>query len=461
MAGVRVRLLVGAAAVLTFVGLLTPVSAEAAVTKLALSPGRTLSGVVGAGGQSAIDAFGAFRGRPVEVITSYTSTSSWSTVTGVTRQGLTSAWNNSSAHRVWSMPLIPSDGSSTMEQAAAGAYNDKYTSVAQQLIAGGDGSSTIRLGWEMNGDWFAWSGMRDPAAFAGAWRQAVTAMRAVPGANFTFDWSIALGYSNPVGMYPGDGYVDIIGADVYDSSWATDYPPSDHVHVWSRTLTENWGLNWLSSFAASHGKRMSIPEWGVEWLCNGHGGGDDPYFIQQFYNWFATHDVAYEAYFNADVDSCTASNLNDGRFPQAAAAYKALASHATVPSGSVPTGSTPPPTTAAPASTALDLSRILVSTSPARTNGHMLFGATVTGSAYIWLADAAGTQQVRFFIDQPSTSTPMQTENSAPWDLKGGTTDSANPLLPGTLAVGAHQLTVLVTTASGVVQSATVTFRIN
>ena len=79
------------------------------------------------------------------------------------------------------MPLIPSDGSSSLQSAASGSYDEKYATVAKALVAGGDAYATIRLGWEMTGDWFAWSGVKDPAAFAGAFRHAVTAMRACLG----------------------------------------------------------------------------------------------------------------------------------------------------------------------------------------------------------------------------------------------------------------------------------------
>jgi hypothetical protein len=441
-----------------FLGLTTvsgavTVPASADVAPLALIAGRTLSGVVASGGQSAIDAFSTWRGHPVEVVTGYTGTQTWDSITSVTKYGLTKYWDNSNAHMVWSVPLLPLDGTASLETAATGAYNSKYASVAQQLIAGGDGSATIRLGWEMTGDWYTWSGVKDPAAFAGAWRQAVTAMRGVSGAHFTFDFNIAMGSANPAPMYPGDGYVDLIGADHYDNSWSWSYPSTDHVQAWNGYLTENYGLNWLASFAAQHGKRMSFPEWGVQWTCDGHGGGDDPYFIQKFHDWIAAHDVAYESYFNTDYNSCTKSALLDGHFPQAAAMYQKLSSTQVV--------TTPPPTTPPPApSGALDLSRIRLSTSPSRSNGVMLFGATVTGAAYIWLADLAGTTQVRFYLDRATSATPTHTEGSAPWDLEGGAVDVANPLPAGTLIAGSHQLTVLATMSSGVVQSATVSFTV-
>jgi hypothetical protein len=67
---------------------------------------------------------------------------------------------------------------------------------------------------------------------------------------------------------------------------------------------------------------MEFDEWGLSQTCNGHGAGDDAYFIQQFTAWMAQHDVAYEAYFNRDYTSCEKHALSNGQFPNAAAAYK-------------------------------------------------------------------------------------------------------------------------------------------
>ena len=401
-------------------------AAAAPVVRIPLTAGRTLSGVVGGGGETTADAFAAYRGRANEVVTSYISTNSWDAITGVSKQGLTSLYSGTNAHLVWSVPLLPLNGSATLAQAATGMFNSKYASVAQQLVAGGDGSATIRLGWELNGDWYSWGGTKDPASFVGAWRQAVTAMRGVPGQHFTFDWNITLGYANPLALYPGDDVVDLIGADVYDASYSS-FSPTDHLSSWHYMLTRPWGLNWLATYAAQHGKRISIPEWGVQWLCNGHGGGDDPYFVQQMYAWIASHDVAYEAYFNHDLDSCNNSALNDGRFPQSAVAYKQLFSAATTPPGTTPPVVAPP--APVPAS-AFDLERIKVSKTAARTSPVMLFASTVSGPAYIFVSDAPGTVKVTFYLDKATTTAPTATDTAAPWDLKGGTATAAIGLAP-------------------------------
>ena len=126
-------------------------------------------------------------------------------------------------------------------------------------------------------------------------------------------------------MYPGDAYVDLIGADNYDASFSDSYPSSDHEQVWNGILTETWGLNWLADFAGKHGKRMSMGEWGVAQREDGHGGGDDPYFIEQMHAWIAQHDVAYEAYFEStDASVKAVFAIDGGHFPDAAERYKQL-----------------------------------------------------------------------------------------------------------------------------------------
>ena len=145
-------------------------------------------------------------------------------------------------------------------------------------------------------------------------------------------------------MYPGDAYVDFIGADNYDASYSGSYAPTDHAKVWAGILGGNYGLDWLTAFAAQHGKRMSLPEWGMAYKCDGHGGGDDPYFIDQIHNWVATHNVAYESYFEANDSDCAQFSLTSGHFPNGAAEYQKMFSK--------PFASSTPPTTApAPAPT--------------------------------------------------------------------------------------------------------------
>jgi hypothetical protein len=301
-----------------------PTVASPVATSAGLVQGQRLSGAAGVGAAAAA-AFGTWRGKPVDVVVDYVGTRTWEGITQLNREGLLDRGLPASVHRVFSVPLIPTDVGATLAAGANGDYDQHFRDLALELIQGGQANATIRLGWEMTGDWFAWSGVKEPAQWVGAYQKAVTAMRSVPGADFSFDWTVALQQVDPTPMYPGDQYVDLIGGDNYDVSFDNNFVPTDHPAVWNSILTGKWGLNWLADFASSHGKRISMGEWGVSDREDGHGGGDDPYFIEQMHAWFDSHDVAYEAYFESTDPSVKATfALENGHFSQAAERYKAL-----------------------------------------------------------------------------------------------------------------------------------------
>jgi len=303
-----------------------PTQASGTGSKLGagLTAGHTLSGVAGTSTQGAAD-FGTLRGKPVEVVVNYASVENWAAMDALSRNGLLYRDTPTSVHRVFSLPLIPSDHSSTLADGAAGKDDQYFRSFAEQLVQGNQAQATIRIGWEMTGDWFAWNGQKDPTNWVLAYRKAVDAMRSVPGQQFTFDWNVSLGFADPEPLYPGDAYVDIIGADHYDVSFSSSYAPTDHEKVWQHYLDQPKGLTWLAGFAKAHGKRMSFPEWGLSNRCDAHGGNDDPYFIQQMHDWIAAHDVAYEAYYEAhDSGVCAVFDFTSGKFPQSEALYRKL-----------------------------------------------------------------------------------------------------------------------------------------
>ena len=118
-----------------------------------------------------------------------------------------------------------------------------------------------------------------------------------------------------------------------------------------------WGSTWLSSFAAEHGKPIAFPEWSDDFRSDGHGLGDDPYFINQFSNWIASNNVAFTDIFAFDGPG-QQNNITDGSFPNALAAFKTDFGGASATLGSSPapapaptTTTTRPPTSGNPAST--------------------------------------------------------------------------------------------------------------
>ena len=269
-------------------------------------------------------------------------------------------WDGSGLRLVLGVPILPGVG--TLAQGATGAYNQYFATLAQNLVAQRESNAILRLGWEFNGDWYPWSvaNNTDAQNFAAFWRQIVTTMRAVPGQQFSFLWNpngaSPTSYT-PDQAYPGNAYVDYVGTDVYDEYWGSPQTPQNS---WANILSESWGLNWLSSFAASEGKPIAIPEWSACYRSDGHGLGDDPYFINQFANWIASNNVAFTDIFSFnDTAGGQDSDITDGNFPNALAAFKADfgGSGGTVPGPTTTTTVAPTttttvgPTTIAPTTT--------------------------------------------------------------------------------------------------------------
>jgi glycosyl hydrolase family 26 len=216
----------------------------------------------------------------------------------------------------------------SLAQGAAGAYDGYFRTLAQALVADGLATTWLRLGWEFNGGWYAWRASSDTAHWVPFWQRIVAAMNGVSGAQFRFIWNPALGYQQEPAdqLYPGDSYVDFIGLDVYDQSWVTgSYPwpagsTAAQIAAAQQTAWDNdiyggdHGLAFWTGFAATHGKLLVIPEWGVCDRSDGHGGMDDPDFIQRMHDFMVTNNVPYASYFDVNA-SDGAHQLSPGNDP--------------------------------------------------------------------------------------------------------------------------------------------------
>lgn len=295
----------------------------------ASSPGSTLGVYRGAGNPGAVAEFESWLGRDVKYALDYLDRSSWAEIESA---WVPNQWAGSKYQLVLSVPLLPASGG-TLSEGATGAYDSHFVKVAQNLVSAGEGNAVVRLGWEFNGNWYPWSigSAGGPAAFAAYWRQVVTAMRSVPGTSFKFDWCPARDGSwfggsqlDPAQAYPGDGYVDYLGMDVYDQDWYEGW--QDPLLRWADIQSKPFGLDWLRDFAAAHGKQITLPEWGLVTRPDGHGGDDDAYFIKQMHRWISANDVAYNLYFEFDAADGS-HQLMTGQFGQGAAEFRRLFSN--------------------------------------------------------------------------------------------------------------------------------------
>ncbi len=278
-------------------------------------------------------AFAQWSGHPVAQILDFLPAATWSDITQP-------AWllqahaAPSTPRLVLSVPLLTDDPHDTLAQCATGQYNDHWTTLARNLTSHGLGDTTLRPGWEFNGNWYRWSAASAPPLFAKCFRQFVASVRTVPNQHITFDWNPNLGSGDfpAEAAYPGDDYVDYIGVDVYDISW-TSYPAPDGAdtaqardQVWNQLLTGDHGLRFWADFARTHNKKLSIPEWAATWRRDGHGGGDNVTFISNMLDFITdpVNRVAYANYFNSTDRADLTHNLTRAgtKFPAAAQEYR-------------------------------------------------------------------------------------------------------------------------------------------
>lgn len=300
------------------------------------SPGKTLkatesgkaatAGSTGAGasvklgvfvGTSASDvkSFGSWLGNQPVYAVDFSTRQTWSEIADPAY--MIDKWRGSGYRMVYGVAMVPGDKTGTMEAGAKGSYDKYYKTLAQKLVQGGQGNAILRVGWEFNLLTSRW-GTDNPATFIAYWRHIVNTMRSVPGTSkMQFDWNPNIGVTeyDASQYYPGAKYVDYIGLDAYDVSWIPDTYPYGTASscnqecrqgrnevVWQQLLNGTGGLAYWSDFARTKGKPISLPEWGLWDRTDGHGGGDDPYFIQQMWKFIddPSNHVAYEAYFNLD-----------------------------------------------------------------------------------------------------------------------------------------------------------------
>jgi Glycosyl hydrolase family 26 len=233
-------------------------------------------------------------------------------------EGWTSWLAESSAHQVVvGMDLIPQSESDnidplTWEQPCANGNYDQYaTTLAQNLVSYGAGNIVIRLGVEANGDWeddYVGRTSSEMNAWATCYDNEVAAMRAVPGANFLFVWNPNICVDNlPLSeWYPGNSYVDIIGADAYDIDCWTLRSVSQE--GWTAYFTDRAAnilgnsnfpsLANVQAFAAANGKPMSFPEWGLI-----GGWPDDASYVDGIAQMFNENSFSFESYFDSNTDA--------------------------------------------------------------------------------------------------------------------------------------------------------------
>jgi hypothetical protein len=208
---------------------------------------------------------------------------------------------------------------------ASGAYNQYAATLAKNLVSYGAQFVIIRLGVEANGSWeadYVGTTPTEMSDWAKCYDNEVAAMRAVPGQRFYFVWNPNICTANiPLNMwYPGNAYVNIIGADAYDKDCGT--LKSVGQEGWNSYSTNSSNGNAgnpvfpslanIEAFAVAQGKPMSFPEWG---LINGN---DDADYVTGLAQMFNSGNFAFQSYFDDGNDGIAPLGST---IPNATAAY--------------------------------------------------------------------------------------------------------------------------------------------
>ena len=273
------------------------------------------------------DAFGTWRGRPLDVAKVFPDRSSWDTIVGP-GSFIYGNFAGFEGRFAVAVPLFPKSGN--LAACAGGQYDGQWATFGRSLVGGGRGNSIVQLGWEFNGDYGFWWNATNTEQWKECFRKASTAIGST-APDVLIDWTMN-GHGTPASRcggnafncYPGDEYVDIVG--IHDYDW---YPAAPTQAAFDARANGTHGLNAVHEFAKAHGKWMSVLEWGVSSEHSKPVGGDNALYIQLQLDWFAAHDVesggrlVAEAYFD---DGCTAGNARSSLTaacgnPNAAAAY--------------------------------------------------------------------------------------------------------------------------------------------
>lgn len=314
----RVVLLAALAVCLSLVaGLLVGSRLDRTTQASPVESSGSLVGVFRGTDRQQVEEFASWLGRPLEVVMDFSARDSWEQISRPTY--MLEEWEDSGMRPVYGVAMLPvEDSSATMSRGAAGEYDGYFRTLAEELVAAGQADAALRIGWEFNLAGSRWS-TPESQQFVDYWRNIVEVMRSVEGSRFSFDWNVNNGDGNAYDAttyYPGDDVVDVIGVDVYDQSGRPGtYPYPDPCDgacrlarqqaAWQeQVLGGERGLQFWSSFAAEHGKPLSLPEWGLWQRPDGTGGGENPFFIERMHDFIEdpSNNVLYHGYFENDGD---------------------------------------------------------------------------------------------------------------------------------------------------------------
>ena len=218
---------------------------------------------------------------------------------------------------VMTIPMASANDWSNPDQVfkdiAAGKHDSVFTDLIDSWKSAGYTTIDARIGYEMNGKFVPWYMGDDPGTVAdwvAAFQHIADVVHAVPGVTVKTVWNpVTTNYTTlpTSSSYPGDEYVDVIGADIYSTvypvvlydwdkndgtidqtpqQWFAD--PINREHFWlNPNATQwnpngydpaQWGFEQVLAFATAHNKPLGLAETGAGGNGTSTGPLDDPDF---------------------------------------------------------------------------------------------------------------------------------------------------------------------------------------
>lgn len=259
----------------------------------------------GPGDAAGAYSFAAALGRPVPYALDYLDASSWTSISDP--QWQLQRWAGSGFKMIWGVPMLPAFGA-TLAQGAVGTYDGAFELLAENMVASGEGSSILMLGWAPAAGGVPWavSTYAEAGQYTEYWRRIVDVMRAVPGAQFSFAWD-AGEVGGPVPsylVYPGDAHVDMVATMAFDNATPSQHSPAAR---WDAVASGRYGPDWAASFAARHGKRFMVAQAGLD--GSAYGGRDDPDFFRGLLSFSARSHTAVLVIWNFGTAAVTSAQF--------------------------------------------------------------------------------------------------------------------------------------------------------
>ena len=270
---------------------------------------------------------------------------------------LPNIWNNANVPMItWQVTLCSSTPNNVDAQAAAGTYDSYLKSWAARLktfVSGPDGvygtaddrRAYLRLGHEMNGNWYPWSAAgtaNTPKDYVAMWQhvKGIFDAQGLDASHVQWVWCVNAtdnGGFTAEQYYPGDSFVNWVAIDGYN--WGTS-------QSWSSWQTPSQVFDpMLNRIRALTAKPVAITEVASSTAtAGGTSVAAKSQWIGDFFSYIAANQIGMVSWFNTDKETDWAvfgGSHGDGTYKVGPTVYNTYAAYKQAVSAANLVSSTP------------------------------------------------------------------------------------------------------------------------